>query len=751
MAKVPGLSPVDQERPDVRRARGGRVPVRDQIREAPELRPTARPLDTFVRVRPVVDDNLQQLSQALGALNPSLLRFGDAIVADREKERVDAAFNAKLSTYRTVDEALADPEVEAGLSNAKHQELLAARVARETVDAATQEWATSQHEGLDVEEFIRQKQVDVLSRYGGEGRDYFTNEFLRLVGPGFNGIRQGQAKYNVERVNEEKAQGAASLISLTIDNGRREGQKPEEIAAAVYGEITGNAILAKLDPGQQKGEVMNAALKYAEAGDVDLVKALVSTKGPNGLSLLEDREHGHKAVQLLEKADTERRRKAREEGFDANLAHFEAARSGSLDKEALLAEHKANPGRMTDEYVQRLIAVNDSEIEKRLELAQKIQRESALREAADRNATAIRSENRAALQSGRLHSLGGATVVKEDGTTEWMPAEKRIEKAAEEWLEDSDRFAQAQQEAPQQRFARELPIVLENGIVHPGWKRTLGMGYRAAAQATISGGMEKAPQALREGLAMYNDLKDKAPHLLGDLLGAEAEKFYDYMNVATSEMEMGLDQAMVATLKLTRDRDALGKMNMSGTVDQIRREAAKAAGGKLNQSYVMDEIKERAIVFAGLGNSTTDAIRMARESVERTHVDINGHFIPRHDKRLPPDFKQLVEERLKTYAQKHGKAEGIDWDDLTIQPSTNGTGAWEIVYTNGLRVDDRKDGTFTLNDLRAMKLANEEAARKAIIENQKKPLKPVKTVDDFRDNAANAIGLPERNRSRPKQ
>jgi len=28
---------------------------------------------------------------------------------------------------------------------------------------------------------------------------------------------------------------------------------------------------------------------------------------------------------------------------------------------------------------------------------------------------------------------------------------------------------------------------------------------------------------------------------------------------------------------------------------------------------------------------------------------------------------------LKTYAQKHGKAEGIDWDDLTIQPSTNGS------------------------------------------------------------------------------
>lgn len=642
MTRVPGLTLFSEDRPDVDRKRPGRVPVRDQIREAPELRPTARPLDTYARVQPVKDDNLDDVVNAFSALNPAILRFGSAVQEDRNK--LDPEVNTIISTAPTIDAALQHPKVASALSNAKHQELLAARVARETVDMATQEWASANREGLDVEEFIRQKKVDVLGKYGGEGRDYFTNEFLRLVEPGLHGIRQGQAKYNVDRVNEEKAQGAASLISLTIDNGRREGQKPEEIAAAVYGEITGNAILAKLDPGQQKGEVMNAALKYAEAGDVDLVKALVSTKGPNGLSLLEDREHGHKAVQLLEKADTERRRKAREEGFDANLAHFEAARSGSLDKEALLAEHKANPGRMTDEYVQRLIAVNDSEIEKRLELAQKIQRESALREAADRNATAIRSENRAALQSGRLHSLGGATVVKEDGTTEWMPTEKRIEKAAEEWLEDSDRFAQAQQEAPQQRFARELPIVLENGIVHPGWKRTLGMGYRAAAQATISGGMEKAPQGLREGLAMYNDLKDKAPHLLGDLLGSEAEKFYDYMNVATSEMEMGLDQAMVATLKLTRDRDALGKMNTSGTVDNIRREAQRAAGGKLNESYVMDEIKERATVFAGLGNSTDDAIRMACESVERTHVDINGHYIPRHDKRLPPDFKELVEE-----------------------------------------------------------------------------------------------------------
>ena len=749
MTRVPGLTPFSEDRPDVDRKRPGRVPVRDQIREAPELRPTARPLDTYAHVQTVKDDNLDDVVNAFSALNPALLRFGSAVQEDRNK--LDPEVNTILSTAPTVDAALQHPKVAGALSNAKHQELLAARVARETVDMATQEWATANREGLDVEEFIRQKKVDVLGKYGGEGRDYFTNEFLRLVEPGLHGIRQGQAKYNVDRVNEEKAQGAASLISLTIDNGRREGQKPEEIAAAVYGEITGNAILAKLDPGQQKGEVMNAALKYAEAGDVDLVKALVSTKGPNGLSLLEDREHGHKAVQLLEKADTERRRKAREEGFDANLAHFEAARSGSLDKEALLAEHKANPGRMTDEYVQRLIAVNDSEIEKRLELAQKIQRESAMREAADRNATALRSERRAAVQSGQLHSLGGATVVKENGETQEIDAEKNIQLAVDEWLTDSDKLAQAKQESPQQRFSRELPVVLENGIVHPGWKRTLGMGYRAAAQATISGGMEKAPQALREGLAMYNDLKDKAPHLLGDLLGAEAEKFYDYMNVATSEMEMGLDQAMVATLKLTRDRDALGKMNTSGTVDNIRREAQRAAGGKLNQSYVMDETKERATVFAGLGNSTDDAIRMARESVERTHVDINGHYIPRHDKRLPPDFKELVEERLKIYAHKHGKAEGVDWDDLTIQPSTNGTGAWEIVYTNGLRVDDRKDGTFTLNDLRVMKQNNEALARQAVIKNHKKPPKPVKSLDDFRDNAADAIGLPERNRSRPKQ
>lgn len=733
MAKVPGLSPIDQDRPDVRRARPGRVPVRDQIREAPELRPTARPLDTFVRVRPVADNNLEQLSQALSGLNPSLLRFADAFASDRQNETVDADWNARLAGYKSTGEALADPEVAAGLSNAKHQELLAARVARETVDMATQEWASANREGLDVEEFIRQKKVDVLGKYGGEGRDYFTNEFLRLVEPGFNGIRQGQAKYNVERVNEEKAQGAASLLSLTIDNGRREGRKPEEIATAVYGEITGNAILAKLDPGQQKGEVMNAALKYAEAGDVDLVKALVSTKGPNGLSLLEDREHGHKAVQLLEKADTAFREKNKKNGFDANLSFVEKAKQGALDKEELLAAHKANPGQMTDSFVTSLITTNDLEVERRLDAVQKLERDRVLRENADRNETAIRSENRAAVQSGRLSSLGGATVVNADGTSRWLPAEERQKKAAEEWLEDSDKVAQANAETPQQRFARELPVVMENGIVHPGWKNTLAMGYRAAAQATISGGVEKAPRALIEGMAIYNDLKDKAPHLIRDLVGVEASKFYDYVSVATSEMQMGLDQAMVATLKLTRDTEAFSKMNLSGTVEQIRREAQKVSGGALNQSYVMDEIKERATIYAGLGNSTDDAVRMARESIERTHVNINGHYIPAHDKRLPPNFTDLVQERLKAYVEKHGKAEGVDsFDELTIQPSTNGTGAWEIVLKSGIRVDDRADGTFTLQDLYTMKAEGEAKARQKIMDNHRKERVPGKPGNRLR-------------------
>ena len=63
-------------------------------------------------------------------------------------------------------------------------------------------------------------------------------------------------------------------------------------------------------------------------------------------------------------------------------------------------------------------------------------------------------------------------------------------------------------------------------------------------------------------------------------------------------------------------------------------------------------------------------------------------------------------------------------------------------------MDDRKDGTFTLTDLRIMKPNNEALARQAVIKNHKKLPKLVKSLGDFRNHAADATGLPERNRSR---
>ncbi len=306
MALVPGLKEFSEDRPDVSRKPSGRVVLKDASPgELPRLRPTATPVETYARPNKGVQDNsLSRLAESLAAFNPSLLRFSEAYMKDEDK--VDAEFNKRLNSM-TPAEAMAkikdgsDPEFSSRISKAKNQELFAARVAQDTFEKAKEEWATENKDGLNVDDFIAKKNKEVLATYGGKGQEGFINEYLRLVNPRWDSLRGAQTKHDVEKTNTEKMQGVTSLFQLTVENGRSAGKTPDEIAKTLRNEINGNRILAGLDPRQQEAELLNQTEIWANSGDYDLVKAVVSSKGTNGISLLDNRDHGAKAAALLER------------------------------------------------------------------------------------------------------------------------------------------------------------------------------------------------------------------------------------------------------------------------------------------------------------------------------------------------------------------------------------------------------------------------------------------------------------------
>lgn len=721
MALVPGLRGGLQERPEGER-NTGRVGLQtDGVPRMPKLHAQAAPIETYTR--PVAipkDDNAQRLISALSTLNPALLRFGEAMKTESKDEHAET--NAKLATMSMGDvtnELKSNPEgpLSLALRKEKGQELFAAKLAQNTVLKAQEEWAAGPKDGVDANAFVRERVDAVLKEHGGAGKERFTNEFLRLTTPGFATILNGQLKHNVQKADADLQQGALALIERTASNGIAEGKKPAEIVANIRAEMRGNKALAGRDMAWQEGEMLNMAVRYAEQGNTEMVTALVNSKGDNGISLLSNREHGSKATKLLELADNKRREKNRESGYETMDRLDEASRNGTLADAEVDRLVKERPGLMSDERAISLKARNKAEVDKRLNEQQKLFRESANREAADLSEVRNRDARLSAVNSGRLHQLGRASQFKEDGTIEELDAETNKEKAIKQWLEVSAKTGERNGETPDQRFERELPVVRQNGMVHPELKSTMQRGIRTISAVTTTG--DTLPGAFTEGYKRYSEMRTKAPELLNSHLSKEERENWETVRVMVEDIGMDPSKAALQYNTMIKDpvkfRELLGEGTRQDLLTSIDREFS----GATNKGHILQQVHKRAFVFAGAGLSPKDAGKRAVDEYKRTHTQINGHYIDVSDRALPPDFADLAKTQIDEYVRKHGKTERLDPSDITLEPVSGGAGAWVLRNTHtGDILDNKDDSLVTIGTLMKIKTAREDAAKAEIARKQ---------------------------------
>lgn len=736
MALVPGLRGGLQEKPDLER-NTGRVGLQtDGVPRMPKLRPTASPIETYTRPPALPRDNdAERLIGALSSLNPALLQLG-AAVKDEQKDK-HAAQNAWLASH-TAEEARKEVrdnpngELATALREEKGQELFAAKMAQDDVTQWQQEWATGAKDGMDVEEFLRQRVDARLKEHGGTGQR-FTNEYLRLITPGVNTIRNGQLKHNVQKAEETMAQATSALLERTIANGVSEGKKPDDIATAVRAEITGNKLLAGRDVSWQEGELLNIAKRYAEQGDVPVVNALVNSKGTNGFSLLQNREHGSAATKLVELADTKLREKNRQAGYETMDRLDRASRDGTLDPAEVDRVVQEQPGLMSAERAIALKARAHAEIEKRLDEQQRLFRERANREAADRSDIRNRDARVSALNDGTLHRLGPATQYKEDGTTKEIDAEKNKEAAVEQWLEISTKTAERNGENPDQRFERELPVFRQNGVVHPEWKSTMSRGIKTISAVTTTG--DKLPGAFTEGYKRYTELRTKAPELLTAHLSKEERENWETVRVMVEEVGMDPSKAALQFNTMIKDPVKFRELLGEGTRQDILQSVDREFGGATNKGHILQQVHKRAFVFAGAGLSPKDATKRAVEEYKRTHTQINGHYLDTSDRAVPPDFAELAKAHIDEYVRKHGKREKLDADDITLEPASGGTGGWVLRNTHtGDILDDPNDRLVTTATLMKIKAAREDAAKAALTTRADKRREQERAVQAQRDD-----------------
>lgn len=721
MARVPGLRPVPDDRPAPRRGRPrGRVQA-PTVSATPGLRPVASPVDTYSRPqRPSEDNTLLRLASGLAAVQPSLTRFLDAYAEDRKTEaEARAASTIGGMTFEEARQAREDglPEMNDPWFQAAFEAQYAQRLALWRQTERLQDYATNfDRQNGDVDPWLR----DAMSQDLGSLDPKAQAAYARAMAP-FAARIQGQHTLEVsERMAGEARQGVYETLMATAREGLGQGHDPATIHAAMRAFYQGNRDLLRVSYRDQDLEMLRVAAVLAEEGHHDLVRDIL-TGDRGGIGPLANvREHAQAATDLLTRAERERDRRRLEGGYHTHLSLRDAADRGEDVRAAV--EQARRSGGITDAQALGIVAHAGN---RRAALARQAEAEQArvyLQRLHDQQRNDLRVNDLATLERGLLPFLGPADVLDRSGNPTVLSADRRREEAVRNYLEvRSPQIAQARDETPEQTVNRLVDVFSRNGQVNPEWESILRSGYAGATAWTTSGTNGDIPPALEGGLALYFQLHAANPRLLAKHLDSRATQFYEAFRVATQFGGMDRAQALAAAQRITDpiegpQRIDLARKEVEGALSNLSdlgNEWFDGRGDVENLGAYRNTLRDLAQFYVSLGMGTEQALEQAQARIQATHVQVNGWMIPAPDRRLPPTFPEMAEQRLRAYAEAHGDDEGLAYSDLTILPVNNGTGAWRIVTKSGHMVEHPQDRVFTLDTLIRDEQARLEAERAA--------------------------------------
>ena len=175
------------------------------------------------------------------------------------------------------------------------------------------------------------------------------------------------------------------------------------------------------------------------------------------------------------------------------------------------------------------------------------------------------------------------------------------------------------------------------------------------------------------------------------------------------------DQAYAHAANVTRQPPIDNPMTTirKEDLERVVRDIGSNGGGWFNgtannEAWVAEEVQRRAADYSLAGTLTgTAALAEAKKDFLNTHTPINGQWINTADAVVPQEFEELAKVTLEDFATAHD----IEPEDLTMQPSSNGTGAWEIIYKGAVPMlaGPAAESNVTLEDMYDARIAKQQA------------------------------------------
>lgn len=660
MQKVPGLTALQRFGQQTARPIGSRAQAPDASGLKPAaLQPQAQPVDTYSRPeRPPEGNSLLQLADTLGAINPALQRFSQAMQpkpADSE-----AAMRAYLQKTPKQEVLKA---FESGQPPKEAQTLEGMRVLGEDLgfrdgQAFIQRYNSPDFDKAtgDTDQLWREVQAETVKRFGND------RAFMEVYTKAAEDVRRKVMTSNMDYKTQEEATARADTnfgawegrVATMIDNG----DEPDKIAASLFGDIEKNRQFLGLHPKDQQKQLLQIADRYATRGQFDVARSILGFERQNGAykgSLISDRELGGQATDLLAR-------------------------------------------------------IQKDEMEFQSEAAAKAAEEGAYKAAMK------------ASDIGAVNSITDVTVKDRKGEDKVISAETLRKEVARRTIDTISVEAKRRGMTPEQAKKLEKERFIGNGLEHPQWFQTInsvpGQISLNAVSGKIAPNALDAYQLYKElnaeapqYLGKYTD--QKAIDFFEQARAMEETGIVDSPNDALLAAFTATTQIAAPEVLKLRDDD------LQSAVDAATSDGWLFDSETGNRGYVQQEIARQARILSRTGLAGKDALDRAKEAFTKTHINIAGTWM-KNDKRLPTDFATLAQEYLDQIAAKYADELHIDADDITLDRMGNGTGSW-IVLWRGIRQPlnvPNADRIVTLKTLDSLRSANRKKAEDTVIKNQ---------------------------------
>ncbi|WP_313196209.1 hypothetical protein [Shinella zoogloeoides] len=734
MAKLPGLTRQD-DRPSLGGANRGRVQVRNPIGDV-VLQPQARPVDTYSRPQaPASGPNgLQQLAGALAQISPALSNFIDVTEANAKKDAEDRAMRRiggmSFAEARDAVDSGKMTEMQNPWFKAAFMRQYGERLAYERVNELTKEYETNFDKNSgDLDSFIRERTASDLQQYGENS--HFTGAYSKVMDGFASRANSAQAQYQTEQVKQDTVSGVYDTFHGEATTMRADGKSPEEIVTALRGKYQGNRELLHVDFKEQDLEMVRLAEAFAAKGDTAMVDAILNSerKGADGTvlgTLASNREFQADAVRIQNAAKRQNQEQAEESTRDLRMEFWDQARQGQLDREKLLTWHRSHEGAFTEAQVLSLINQNDTFNEAQAKELAKAEHKLYLEKTAAQAEEDLTSRNLEAAKTGMLPYIEEATVPTKTGETKTVSVDDQKKAVAKRIVDQTDWLVEKKKATPDQAFGMQVESFSVGNLTNPKWEHVLGAGPKAAAQFTLSGG--EVPPALQDSVDLYMKLHAANPKLLDTHIKDTADRdFYEAYRVATQYGQLDPTQAMQAAMMQTSDPSKFQGAGTQQRFDQIDQRVQSITYGGIagwfssapkNQGYVANEIGRLGKFYAQNGMGVDAALDEAKKRFEATHTEIAGNFVYTAGKDIPSNFGEMAKHAIDKYVEDFGETEGVDADDLTIRPATNGNG-WLIVHQTGqYPVENSARANLSLRSLYQMEQERQEKTKQDVIDGQ---------------------------------